>query len=129
LARANKAACVKLVAALGRNKPSSRQMGALYGAWLEGNETQRERLLADPWLFLRAQEEARRAQNEDRSPAQQLLGDLSTLGALSKRACTRVRQGLIRRLSPSECQDALRCLAQTRIETEALFVLLDKELG
>lgn len=129
LARANEAACVKLVAALGKNKPSTRQMGALYGAWLEGNETLRERLLADPWLFLRAEEEARRAQKQDGPPVEQLLGDLDALGSLSKRASTRVRQGLIGRLSPAERQDVLRCLEKTRTQTEALFLLLEKELG
>lgn len=129
LARANAAACVKLVAALGKKKPSTRQMGALYGAWLEGNETLRERLLSDPWLFLRAQEEARRAEKEEKPPAQQLIADLCGLGALCKRACGRARGGFFGDLSPNDRREVARCSAQTKTEVEALFLLLEKELG
>jgi hypothetical protein len=129
LARANSAACVKLVAALGKKKPSTRQMGALYGAWLEGNETLRERLLTDPWLFLRAQEEARRAEKEEKPPAQQLIADLCGLCALSKRACARARRGFLGQLLPTERADVASCFAQTKTEAEALFLLLEKELG
>lgn len=129
LARANSAACVKLVAALGKKKPSTRQMGALYGAWLEGNEILRERLLADPWLFLRAQEEARRAQKEEKPIALQLIDDLCELGAICKRVCARVRAGHLGQLSLSERQNIASCFAQTTTQTEALFVLLKKELG
>jgi len=129
LARANESACVKLVAALGKTKPSSRQMGELYGAWLEGNATQRERLLADPWLFLRAQQEARRAERSDRSPAQLLLGDLGALSAASRRARRRVGEGLVGKLSATERGELAECLAQAKTETEELFSLLGKELS
>jgi ParB/RepB/Spo0J family partition protein len=68
LARANRKACLQLVASLGKRKLSSRQMGALYGAWLSGSTKSRELLLTDPWLYLRAQEEAGRAQKEEKPP-------------------------------------------------------------
>lgn len=130
LARANQVACLKLVSALGSNKPTTRQIGALYGAWLAGNETQRERILIEPWLFLRAQEEARRTEKTDKPAGPQLLGDLERIGVLGRQASMRVRQSLVvAQLSPSECDEIRRCLAQTQTETGALFRLVEQVVG
>lgn len=129
MARANRAASLQLVEALGHRRPSSRQMGALYGAWLGGDGQQRERLLADPWLFLRAQEEARRPDDDERPPVRQILADLGGIAALSRRAGARLRKGLARRLSPVEREEVKRCQVQARADSEALFGQLDQELG
>jgi ParB-like chromosome segregation protein Spo0J len=128
LARANRKACLQLVTSLGKRKPSSRQMGALYAAWLSGNTKSRELLLSDPWLFLRAQEEARRAQKDEKPPAQVLLSDLGALGAISRRACMRLRQGLWGQVMPPERDEIARCVAQAQADTDCLFELFDKEL-
>ncbi len=128
LSRDNRKACLQLVASLGKRKPSSRQMGALYAAWLSGNTKSRELLLSDPWLFLRAQEEARRAQKDEKPPAQVLLSDLGALGAISRRACMRLRQGLWSRVLPPERDEIARCVAQAHCDTDCLFELFDKEI-
>jgi ParB family transcriptional regulator, chromosome partitioning protein len=128
MARANRTACTQLVSALGKKKLSSRQLGALYGGWLEGDEQVRERLLADPWLFLRAQEEADRTSNE-KPPAQYLLSELSTLAAISRRVSRRLHEGLARQIFPHERDEMLQCLAQAKADTQALFHLFDQELG
>ena len=129
LARANRQACLALVESLGKRKPSSRQMGAVYGAWLAGDVAQRERIVADPWLFLRAQEEARRADNAEKPPVQQLLGDLGALGGICRRSCTRLRAGIVQRLADLEREEVGRCLLQARADTKALFGFLERELG
>jgi ParB/RepB/Spo0J family partition protein len=129
LARANREACLKLCESLGKKRPSSRQMGALYGAWLAGDATQRQRIVSEPWLFLRAQEEARRGAKHDRPPAQQLLGDLGALGGICRRSCTRLRAGLGRRLDEAEREEVACCLLQAKADTSALFGLLERELG
>ncbi len=129
LARANREACLKLVSSLDKRKPSCRQLGALYGAWLAGDAKQRERLLGDPWLFLRAQEEARRPEQTEQPPAQQLLGDLGALGGICRRSCTRLRAGLAQRLSESAREEVSRCLLQAKADTTALFQLLERELA
>ena len=129
LARANRAASLKLVAALGTGRPTSRQVGALYGAWLSGNAKTRELLLSDPWLFLRVQEQARRADKLEHSPAQQLLSDIGALGGISRRTSAKLRQGLARRLLPPERDEIHRCLRQAKADAEALFLLGQKELG
>jgi ParB/RepB/Spo0J family partition protein len=128
LSRDNRKACLQLVASLGKRKPSSRQMGALYAAWLSGNIKSRELLLSDPWLFLRAQEEAQRTQKQEKPPAQVLLSDLGALGAISRRACMRLRQGLWSRVLPPEREEIAHCAAQARADTDCLFGLFEKEL-
>ena len=124
MARANRKACLKLVAALEKKRPSSRQMGALYGAWLAGDEEQRERIVADPWLFLRVKEEARRAEKIEKPPAQQLLGDLGALGGICRRICTRLHAGLAQSLGEPEREEVSQCLLQAKADSLALFRLL-----
>jgi ParB family chromosome partitioning protein len=128
LARANRADALKLVAGLGGRRPSSRQMGALYRAWLNGGAKSRELLLSDPWLFLRTQEELQRTKVEQ-STAQLLLGDLGALGGISRRASKRLREGAARELATAERDEVRRCLMQAKADAQALFALGDTELG
>jgi ParB/RepB/Spo0J family partition protein len=128
MARAKRADALELVAALKGRRPSSRQMGALYGAWLHGGAKSRELLLKDPWTFLKAQEELQRAKAEP-SAAQLLLADLGTLGAIARRLSKRLREGAARGLATEEPDEVRQCLAQAKADTAALFALADKELG
>ena len=128
MARAKKADALRLVAALKGQRPSSRQVGALYGAWLSGNEKTRELLLADPCLFLRALAEARRTQTVEKSPAEQLLSELGALGGISRRAGAKLKLGLARGLLPPEREEVHRCMCQAKADTEVLFTLGQKEL-
>lgn len=128
MARANRAEASRLAAALSEQKPSSRQVGALYGAWLTGSSKTRELLLGDPGLFLRALEESRRAGAVPLSPFQQLLADFGTLGGLCRRSSTRLRQGVARGLCAPEREEVHRCLCQAKADAELLFRLGNKEL-
>lgn len=87
LARANASDCIALMSALRDERPSSRAMGRLYTAYMTGDARVRERLVADPVLFLRVEEERQR-QPTDASG--QLLCDLRAVLALVRR----VRQRL-----------------------------------
>jgi ParB family transcriptional regulator, chromosome partitioning protein len=128
LARANRAACLQLVAALGSQKATSRQIGALYNAWSRADPALRERLLADPWLFLRAREAAQSAEDSHEPPAQRALRTLDTIGAICRRAGKQLPQGFAHLLPSPECQQIRLCLAQTRRETHTLFHFIDQEL-
>lgn len=57
LARANAAHCVELVHHLRGKGASVRQLGRLWAAWRAGDDEQRQRIVAHPHLFLRAQGE------------------------------------------------------------------------
>jgi ParB family transcriptional regulator, chromosome partitioning protein len=129
LARANSKACVQLVGALGCRGTSSRQLAALYRAWFAGDEQSRERLLADPWLFLKAQEELKREGPLEKPPARALLGDLGAIAAISRRISTRLREGIARKLTGAEGSEVTLSLAQAKADTKTLFHLFDKELA
>ena len=128
MARANRADALRLTTALCRQRSSSRQVGAIYGAWLTGNEKTRELLLNEPWLFLRALEESRRVEQVEKSPSQQLLGELAALGGISRRASSKLRAGLARGLLAPELEEVHRCFCQAKADAETLFTLGRKEL-
>lgn len=128
LARANRKGCVQLVEALGTKAPATRQMEALCRAWGAGDEQSRGRLLADPWLFLKVQEELKRDGPLEKPAAQRLLGDLGAIAAISRRASSHLREGIARQLKPEERGEVALCFAQARADTETLFHLFDKEL-
>ena len=65
-------------------------MGRLYAAWLSADLATRERLIADPELFLRVEEEASR---EAPTPGEAFIEDLKVLGAIARRAERRLRSG------------------------------------
>jgi ParB family transcriptional regulator, chromosome partitioning protein len=129
MARANRVACLELVNALGSKAPSSRQMEALYRAWGAGDGQSRDRLLANPWLFLKAQAELSRDGPLEKPPARALLGDLGAIAAISRRASGRLREGIARQIKSAEKSEVTLCLAQARADTETLFHLFDKELA
>jgi ParB family chromosome partitioning protein len=128
LARANRGECLQLAAALAARRASTREVAALYAGWHAGAPT-RELVLGDPGLFLRAQEEARRAEAPAVSPAAQLVGDLGALGGIARRVQRRLREGLARRLAPTERDEVRRCALQARSDAEAVFARLLKEVG
>jgi ParB/RepB/Spo0J family partition protein len=128
MARAKRADAVQLVAALKGQRPSTRQMGALYGAWLRGGTKCRELLLKDPWIFLKAQEELQRAKSEP-SVTQLLRDDLGALGGIARRVSKRLRDGAAQELATAEQDEIRRCLLQAKADTAALFALGEKELN
>jgi len=127
LARANEADCTRLVTAIAPARPTTRQVAELYAGWLAGSDASRERLLADPALYLRVQEEARRPEPAAKSPSQQLLDDLGALGGVARRTSRRVQGGLLRRLVPAEREEVERCFGQARSDAETLFRRWEKE--
>lgn len=130
LARANREASLRLVAALDHKKPSSRQVGSLYSAWITGKAKTRALLEADPWLYLRSLEESRRVESLEgqKNPSQQLLSDLGALAGICRRATLRLQKGIARGLLSSEREETHRCLCQAKADAETLFTLGQEEL-
>ncbi len=130
LARANREQAVRLCAALGPLRPTSRQVGALYAAWLGGSAEVREDLVRDPLLFLRAHEAAsRRPDPAEQGPAAVLLSDLGALAGIARRGLRHLRDGLAQRLASSECDEVRRALAQAQGDAGHLFTRCEKEVG
>jgi len=121
LARAKRADCVRLIAALGSMRPSTRDVEALYATWVSGNKATRELVITQPSLVLKAREQARNDKTPEQTPGRQLLNDFGILVGASRRARTKLVQGLLGHLLPTETQEAKRIARQARWECDALF--------
>lgn len=121
MARAKRADCVRLTAALGSLRPSTRDVEALYATWVSGNKETRELVVTQPALVLRAREQARNDKTSEKTPGRQLLNDFGILVGTSRRARTKLVHGLLGHLLPTETQEAQRIARQARWECGALF--------
>jgi len=122
MARAKRSDCVRLVTALADLRPSTRDIETLYATWVSGNKQTRELVVTRPSLVLKTHEQARndRAARE-KTPGRKLLDDFNILVGVSRRARTRLAQGLLAHLLPTEEQEARSCARQARQECSALF--------
>jgi len=128
LARANKEACVALAAELSRHRLSTRQIGAVYAAWMAGDEAERVALIADPLLFLRALAATKAPEALPKSASELLISELGMLCGVAHRAQRRARDGAARELLPSAQTEMRRMLNAAKGSCEQLFVRCEKEL-
>jgi ParB-like chromosome segregation protein Spo0J len=124
LARANAAACERLVAAIAGHGLSNRQIGQLYAAWRDGLPAVRERVLAAPLLLLKARHAIGPVPEDE---ARLLMDDFDLLAAVARRARRRLRQGVFRRLLPPERQEVQRLGAAAHDELTRLAERLREE--
>ncbi len=127
LARANVNDCVKLSQAMAAQRLSSREVGKVCTGWMAGSAPTRALLLSDPRMFLRAQEEAERGKERERSPAELLLDELGALCGVARRTHRRLQQGWLRRLDAEQRYAARVRLAQARGDVQALFNRFERE--
>ena len=121
MARAKRTDCVRLIAALGKEQPSTRELGALYATWAAGNKKTRELVVTQPSIVLRAREQARLGELQDKTLGRKLLDDFSILIGTSRRARQRLIRGALAHLLPSERQETEAAASQARWECSALF--------
>lgn len=95
LARANSAHCVQLADALAPSKPTTRAIAELCAAYVAGNATSREQLVASPQIVLRARAETRREGALDRTPLDHLLEEMRAAGGCARRAIARLSRGAV----------------------------------
>ena len=98
-----------------RARLSTREAQAVYQGWKRGDNAIRERILADPALFLRCQ-------SIKPIRAGGLRADLEGLRDLARRALGRIEGGEPAAVAPG-------CLRQAQSACEALFVHLERELN
>ncbi|HEU4580074.1 MAG TPA: hypothetical protein VFS67_17570 [Polyangiaceae bacterium] len=94
LARANAADCEALGRALGKLRPTSREVAELYGAYVNGSAAVRERVLQQPALVLKARAELGKTGGE-LSAIEQLLHDLRVVSSVARRAQRRLAAGAL----------------------------------
>jgi ParB family chromosome partitioning protein len=129
LARANREVCLELVEGIGATRLSSRDLGILYTSYQSGNWVTRRRLLEAPLVFLRSYKEATAPPSVEPSPSDSLLTDLEILSAAARRACRRLRAGVLRNLPEKDRQDLAALLDQSQREVERLAERFHQEMG
>ena len=128
LARANRRDCLRLCDALVKVTFTTREAVALMAGWQRANAETRERLLADPVLFLRSQR-AVETPEQLRGPFHLWLEDMGTLAAVARRANIHLRHGaLLLHRAPAEVQEAGAALRQAATDCQALFRRSDREM-
>jgi ParB/RepB/Spo0J family partition protein len=90
VARVNREDCERMAAAFVQHRCDARQAGQLYAAWREGSRVVRERILAEPELFLKTQQPPADA----RPAAAGLERELEMALALLRRAGRRLAEAL-----------------------------------
>jgi ParB/RepB/Spo0J family partition protein len=127
LARANRQEAERLAQAMAPLRLSTRQVGELYTGFLSADATTRDRMVENPWLYLRAQSETR-SPTEERSAAIRFLHDLEVLGGIARRAHRKLGDGSWHLWSSKERDEILGAQKQAEVDTQALFRRLEKEV-
>lgn len=129
LARANAEHCVTLVASLGPQAVTARQVERLYQGWCRADAEGRERVVTHPWLFLRAAE-ALLAEPPvpPGDPVESLLRDLEAIAGLSRRSRRRLREGVLSEATETSRRAVERVFEQCRLAFAAVDESLTEEL-
>lgn len=129
VARANRDQCERLARAIAQHGLSTREVGEVYAGWRDGSHVSRERLIADPQLFLRARRALADAPNDTLGPREGLLRDIGTLGAIARRARERAVAGGTAELTPLDHERIFAGLRVASCEIQALVDLLHELQG
>ena len=108
VARVSADDCTRMAAAFVAQHCNTRQAGQLYAAWRQGTRAARERILAEPELFLKTQRQAPAARP---AAVEQVERDLDMAIAILRRTGKRLAEAL------PEMTDAQQKQAQGQMET------------
>lgn len=124
MARVSLDDCRRMAAACIQVHANTRQAAQLYGAWRDGSRKTRERILAQPELFLKAQRQV--ATGPPPTPVEELLRDLEMLAAIVKRATGRLN-GAAPDLDREQCAQVRRDIDRARQQLALLAERMEKE--
>jgi ParB-like chromosome segregation protein Spo0J len=124
LARANAEHARKLVAGLGEQRVSVRQMGRLYAAYRATDAVGRERLCNAPLVFLQMEAQAERADEGQSTDVDRLVSDLSAIAGL----CGRARRRACTEISIEEISAAQDRIGTAMGAARVSFAMLEQEL-
>jgi ParB family chromosome partitioning protein len=122
LARVSLEDCVRMASALAQQRCNTREGGQLYAAWREGSRVVRERILAEPELFLKTQRQV----PASRPAAAGVERDLEMAVAILRRTGRRLAAALPEMDGPR--QEQAQCqIASARQELERMAARIGKE--
>lgn len=125
LARANAGHARKVVAGLGEQRVSVRQMGRLYAAYRAADAVGRERLCNSPLLFLQMEAHTERAAEGQSTGVDRLVSDLGALAGL----CGRARRRACTEISIEEIAVAQDRIGAAMGAARGSFAMLEQELS
>jgi ParB family transcriptional regulator, chromosome partitioning protein len=126
LARAKEADCDALGRALGKLRPTSRQVANLYAAYMNGSAAVRERVVQQPALVLKARAELGRA-GVELSAAEELLRDLRVVTSVARRGLGRLKRGALDGAGDAERMRAREQCHEAHFETGRLLERCNQE--
>ena len=122
VARVNGEDCLRMAAVFLQHRCDTRQAGQLYVAWRDGSRVVRERILAEPGLFLKTQ----RQPPATRPAAAGLEHDLEMAVAILRRAGRRLGEALPEMDGPRQ-EQAQRQIESARRELDRMTARIGKE--
>ena len=122
VARVNLEHCQRMAAAFVQHRCDTRQAGQLYAAWREGSRVVRERILAEPELFLKTQ----RQPPATRPAAAGLDRELEMAVAILHRASRRLAEALPE-MDRRQQEQAQRQIESARRELDRMAARIGKE--
>jgi len=123
VARVNADDCTRMATAFVVHRCDTRQAGQLYAAWRDGTRAVRERILAEPELFLKTQRQSPAAKP---AAVEQVERDLQTAIAILHRASRRLAAALTEMTDPQQKQ-ALGQIESARRELARMAERIGKE--
>lgn len=121
LARAKRSSCETIVAGLGPDRLSDRDVQRIYDAWRAATPAEREQIEASPRLFLRVDS---RRDAVSAGETERLVKDLDAISAVARRAHERGLVGVVDTTRPS----VRRALGESRRAIATLFTSLEGEM-
>src|SRR5664280_556155 len=122
VARVNVEDCERMAAAFVQYRCDTRQAGQLYAAWRDGSRVVRERILAEPELFLKTQRQPAAA----KPVAVALERELEMAVAILHRAGRRLAEALPEMAGPQQ-EQAQRQIESARRELDRMTARIGKE--
>ncbi len=123
VARVDAEHCQRMAAAFAQHRCDTRQAGQLYTAWRKGTRAVRERILAEPELFLKTQRQPPAAKP---AAAEQVERDLEMAMAILRRAGRRLAEALPQMTGPQQKQ-AQGQIENARRELDRMAERIGKE--
>jgi ParB family chromosome partitioning protein len=123
VARVSADDCTRMAAACVAHHCNTRQAGQLYAAWRQGTRAVRERILAEPELFLKTQRQVPAAKP---AAIEQVERDLDMAIAILRRTGRRLAEALPEMTSP-QLQQALGQMETARRELNRMAERIGKE--
>ena len=129
LARANRKHCERLAASLSDNTLTVREIERLYLGWKTGDLEQRERIIDNPLLFLKAEVAAASPPPIPVSVALELASELEGISGLCRKIRKRIRHGAFARANSKDRLTVMRSWSETQLAYEGLMECISAEFS